>query len=61
MEALKQHLKSKPSIKMVYFNENEEYLFYPRPSFTTAMTREEILGEKEEASEVEETKKGKKK
>lgn len=51
MEALKTVLISKPSIKVVYFNENMEWLFHPDAKFPNAMTREEILEEAPEAKE----------
>ena len=44
MENLISHLISKPSIKAVYFNENNEWLFYPRAKFPIVKTREEVLG-----------------
>jgi hypothetical protein len=62
MEELKKHLLSKPSIQVVYFNENMQWLFYPRASFPTVMTRSEILGEEkpEEEKIKPEKKNGKK-
>ena len=54
MEKLIEHLKSKPAIKLVYFNENNEWLFYPRAAFPIVKTREELLGD--EPSEVKEVK-----
>lgn len=45
MEKLIEHLNSKPTIKLVYFNEQSEWLFYPRAKFPIVKTRDEILGE----------------
>lgn len=53
MKDIKEILKSKPHIKEVYFNEKEQWLFYPRPSFPIKMTREEVLGEEVEKSKEE--------
>ena len=46
-EKLIAHLKSKPSIKVVYMNDNGEWLFHTRPGYTE-FKREDILKEKEE-------------
>lgn len=45
LENLKETLANKPNIKKVYFNENGEWLTYPRPNFPIEKTREEVLGE----------------
>jgi len=61
MEELKNVLISKPHIKEVYFNDNGEWLFHPRPKFPTMMTREEILGEEKKEENPETKKKNDKK
>lgn len=53
LEDLKQTLISRPNIKKVYFNENGEWLTYPRKNYPNEKTREEVLGE--EALEVSKT------
>lgn len=46
MDALKDILKNKPSIQIVYFNEAGEWLFHPREGFTRKMDRDEVLKSK---------------
>lgn len=47
MESLINHLRNKPSIKKVYFNDAGEWLFHPRASYSRVKTREELLNPKE--------------
>ncbi len=59
LEGLKALLSSHKHIKVVYFNEDGDWLFVPRPGFENEVDRKEILSTEIEEATEEKTNSGK--